>query len=138
MTEDKLRIGVVGCGNISIGLPAQRPALPGRRDHRLRRHQPGRGDPPRRPSSICAALDVDALIADPAIDLVLNLTIPAAHFDVSMQALAAGKHVFTEKPLAVNADAGRRLVAEAAARAASRSARRPTPSSARPDGTPDG
>ncbi len=47
---------------------------------------------------------------------MLNLTIPAAHFDISAQALAAGKHVFTEKPLAVKAEAGRELVAMAAAR----------------------
>ena len=58
-------------------------------------------------SSACARWTVDALIADPDIDLVLNLTIPAAHFDISMQALSAGKHVFTEKPLAVKAEAGR-------------------------------
>lgn len=62
------------------------------------------------------AMEVDALLADPGVDLVLNLTIPAAHFDVSMSALAAGKHVFTEKPLAVRAEAGRTLVATAAAR----------------------
>ncbi|TGR72925.1 Gfo/Idh/MocA family oxidoreductase, partial [Mesorhizobium sp. M1C.F.Ca.ET.189.01.1.1] len=49
-------------------------------------------------------------------DLVLNLTIPAAHFDISISALSAGKHVFTEKPLATSANDGRRLVAEAAKR----------------------
>ena len=59
------------------------------------------------------ALSVGALLADPDIDLVLNLTIPAAHFDISLSALSAGKHVFTEKPLATSAADGRRLVAEA-------------------------
>jgi predicted dehydrogenase len=62
------------------------------------------------------AMEVDALIADPDVDLVLNLTIPAAHFDISMRALSAGKHVFTEKPLAVGAEAGRTLVTTAASR----------------------
>ncbi|RWO77139.1 MAG: Gfo/Idh/MocA family oxidoreductase [Mesorhizobium sp.] len=62
------------------------------------------------------AVSVDALLADPEIDLVLNLTIPVAHFDVSLSALTAGKHVFTEKPLATSAKDGRRLVAEAAER----------------------
>ena len=47
---------------------------------------------------------------------MLNLTIPAAHFDISLSALSAGKHVFTEKPLATSAADGRRLVAEAAKR----------------------
>ena len=59
------------------------------------------------------ALSVDALLAADDIDLVLNLTVPNAHFDVSMAALVAGKHVFTEKPLAATAAEGRALVAEA-------------------------
>src|SRR5690606_1362450 len=61
------------------------------------------------------AMEVDTLIADPEIDVVLNLTIPTAHFAISLQALSAGKHVFTEKPLATEAEAGRALVATAAA-----------------------
>ncbi len=51
------------------------------------------------------AMEVDALLADPEVDLVLNLTIPAVHFDVTMSALSAGKHVFTEKAAR---DVGRR------------------------------
>ena len=54
------------------------------------------------------------------IDLVVNLTIPSAHFGVSLAALSAGKHVFSEKPLAVDFEQGRRLVDEAEARPASR------------------
>jgi predicted dehydrogenase len=46
------------------------------------------------------ALSVDALLADPDVDAIVNLTIPAAHAGVSLQALAAGKPVYTEKPLA--------------------------------------
>jgi predicted dehydrogenase len=46
------------------------------------------------------AVSVDALIADPAIDIVLNLTPPAAHVEITRAALAAGKHVYTEKPIA--------------------------------------
>jgi predicted dehydrogenase len=63
-----------------------------------------------------AAVAVDELIADPAIDIVLNLTPPAAHVDVTRQALAAGKHVYSEKPLAPTAAEARKLVAEAARR----------------------
>lgn len=62
------------------------------------------------------ALGVDALLADPEVDLVLNLTVPSAHVAVTRAALSAGKHVFTEKPLATSAADGRRLVAEAEAR----------------------
>jgi predicted dehydrogenase len=62
------------------------------------------------------AMTVDELLASPEVDLVVNLTVPNAHFGVSYAALTAGKHVFSEKPLGVTVDEGRRLVEEAEAR----------------------
>lgn len=62
------------------------------------------------------ALSVDELLADGAVDLVLNLTIPAAHADVAGAALAAGKHVYGEKPLALDTASGQGVL-DAAARA---------------------
>jgi predicted dehydrogenase len=56
------------------------------------------------------ALAVDELLASPEVDIIVNLTIPNAHYDVSMAGLRAGKHVFTEKPLAARAALGRKLV----------------------------
>jgi predicted dehydrogenase len=56
---------------------------------------------------------VDGLIADPSIAVVLNLTPPVAHAMVTRQALAAGKHVYTEKPLATTAAEASELVADA-------------------------
>jgi predicted dehydrogenase len=61
------------------------------------------------------AVSVDALLADPRVEIVLNLTIPVAHVPVGLAAIAAGKHVYAEKPLAVSLDEGRRLVEAAAA-----------------------
>lgn len=52
----------------------------------------------------------DALLADPAVDIVVNLTIHHAHYAVTTQCLDAGKHVFSEKPLALTYDEARRLV----------------------------
>ncbi len=60
-----------------------------------------------------AALSVEELIADPTIDVLLNLTPPAAHVEVIQAALAAGKHVYTEKPLATTDPEAAALVAEA-------------------------
>ncbi len=54
---------------------------------------------------------VDELIADPAIDIVLNLTPPAVHVAVIRKALAAGKHVYSEKPLATTSAEAAELVA---------------------------
>lgn len=62
------------------------------------------------------ALTVDELLADPRIGIVLNLTTPQHHVPVGLQAIAAGKHVYSEKPLAVAFEDGLRLV-EAAAKA---------------------
>lgn len=46
--------------------------------------------------------DFKALLNDPKIDLVVNLTIPQAHYETSLACLEAGKHVYTEKPLAMD------------------------------------
>ena len=48
------------------------------------------------------AYSVDDLLARDDIDIVVNLTIPAAHAEVSLQIIEAGKHAYSEKPLAMN------------------------------------
>ena len=50
------------------------------------------------------------LISDPDIDLILNLTTPQAHYEYNLAALKAGKHVYTEKPLAMTFAEGQELV----------------------------
>ena len=50
------------------------------------------------------------LFADDEIQLVLNITRPAEHFEVSKQALLAGKHVYSEKPLGASLEEGKELV----------------------------
>jgi predicted dehydrogenase len=54
--------------------------------------------------------DLEAVLADDAIDTVVNLTIPQAHAEVSAAALEAGKHVHSEKPLALRSEEARALV----------------------------
>ena len=56
------------------------------------------------------AMSVDQLLADPEIDLVVNLTIPRAHVEVGLKCLAAGKHVYSEKPLGITFAEGRKLL----------------------------
>ena len=53
-------------------------------------------------------MPVDALLASPDVDIVLNLTIPAAHAAVARGSIAAGKPVYGEKPLAPTTDEARR------------------------------
>ncbi|NKL97249.1 Gfo/Idh/MocA family protein [Rhizobium leguminosarum] len=111
----KLRIGVVGCGNISLAYMRNAPLF---RGVEIIACADLNADAAKRRAAEfdLRAADVDSLIDDKSIDLVLNLTIPAAHFDVSMRALSAGKHVFTEKPLGVTAAEGCSLVDAAAAK----------------------
>lgn len=52
--------------------------------------------------------------ADPEVDIILNLTRPYEHYDVSYGALMAGKHVYTEKPLGADFEEGKKLFALAA------------------------
>ena len=51
---------------------------------------------------------------DPAVDLILNITRPFQHYEVTKQALLHGKHVYSEKPLGASIEEGRELVALAA------------------------
>lgn len=55
------------------------------------------------------AESVDALLADPEVDVIVNLTIPEAHFSMSKRALEAGKHVYSEKPFVLSIAEGEEL-----------------------------
>jgi predicted dehydrogenase len=58
----------------------------------------------------------EELLADPEVDVVVNLTPPAAHGPTGLDVLRAGKHLYGEKPLAATVAEGRRLLEEAAGR----------------------
>lgn len=105
------RVGLVGCGRISdIYLQTLR-RLPGidvvacaSLDLEESKAKAAQFGVPR-------ACTVPELLADPSVDGVLNLTIPAAHAEISLAALNAGKHVYSEKPLVTETDDGRRILA---------------------------
>jgi predicted dehydrogenase len=61
------------------------------------------------------ACSTEELLADPDVEMVINLTIPTAHAGISLAALAAGKHVYTEKPLATTREDASRILEAAAA-----------------------
>src|SRR5258708_25015701 len=96
---EKTKVGIVGCGNISTTYFKNCPTFEALE------------------AAACADLDmsramakaeefgvracpVDELLADPVIEIVLNLTVPKAHAPANLAALAAGKHASTEKPFA--------------------------------------
>lgn len=53
---------------------------------------------------------LEALLADPRVTIVVNLTNPSAHYEVSRECLVAGKHLYTEKPVALRLDDAIELV----------------------------
>jgi predicted dehydrogenase len=61
------------------------------------------------------AVKLDAMLADPEIGLIINLTTPTSHYAISKKALLAGKHVYSEKPLGVSMAEAEELMAIARA-----------------------
>ena len=57
------------------------------------------------------AYSVDELLADPEIELVINLTVPKVHAPLNERILKAGKHAYTEKPFALNLKEGEKVIA---------------------------
>src|SRR5690242_11428364 len=53
---------------------------------------------------------LDDLLADSGVEMILNLTNPRSHYEVTRQSLQAGKHVYSEKPLAMDSNAAEELV----------------------------
>ena len=105
--ENKVKIGIVGCGNILgayvsgcrafelLEVTACADILPKKARAAAAEH------------GIPRAMSVSELLADPAIDIVVNLTIPLAHAGVSLAILESGHHLYSEKPLATERDDGR-------------------------------
>jgi predicted dehydrogenase len=105
-----VRVALVGAGNIAaryaeridaaggLELAGATDLLPGRAEDFVAAHG-GRAYP-----------SLDALLADDAVELVVNLTAPQAHAEVTAAALEAGKHVHSEKPLALRHEDAERLV----------------------------
>lgn len=112
----KMKVGIVGCGNIA--------AVYFRKCQELRNLE----------VVSCSDLDLDRarekaaeygvakvypyaeMLADPDVEIVVNLTIPKVHAEVALAAIAAGKHTYGEKPLGIDREEGRQVI-EAARKA---------------------
>ncbi|MBX3750588.1 MAG: Gfo/Idh/MocA family oxidoreductase [Opitutaceae bacterium] len=105
-----VNVGLIGCGNISeayfagckrydiLQLSACADLDPTRARAKAEKHG-------------VRALTVEELLADPAIEIVINLTIPQAHAPLNERILRAGKHAYTEKPFALDVAESRRVLA---------------------------
>jgi len=105
----KLKVGLVGCGNISdvylqnskkwdvMEIVACADKVKERAEEKYKKYG-------------AKACSVEEIMKDPGIDVVLNLTNPQAHAGVCLSALKAGKHTYTEKPLAIDLKDGKEMI----------------------------
>ncbi|GAC1645718.1 MAG: Gfo/Idh/MocA family oxidoreductase [Ktedonobacteraceae bacterium] len=115
MASTKVKVGVIGCGKISdvyfqagktfevLDIVACADLDRERAKAKAEQH------------AIPHAYSVEQLLADPEIELVVNLTIPKAHAEIALQTIHAGKSVYSEKPLALNRHQGQDILAAAQA-----------------------
>lgn len=111
----ELGVGIIGCGNISTTYFGLAPLFKGLKvlactdinmnAAEIRAEEYG-----------VKAQPMEELLANDELDIIVNLTIPAAHFPVSKAILEAGKHVYSEKPLVLSLEQGEELRALAGAK----------------------
>lgn len=108
---EKVNVGIIGCGTISpiyfeAGKKFDILNIVACADIDLDRAKARAAE-----YDVPKACSVEDLLADPDIEIVVNLTIPKAHADVHLRTLEAGKHTYGEKPLAVKLEDGKRILA---------------------------
>jgi len=109
MSVDPVKVGVIGCGNICgayfgalkkfgiVEVTACADLIMARAEAKAEEHG-------------IRACTVKELLADPQIEIVLNLTISAAHTEVNLCSIRAGKNVHAEKPLAIDRKHGKKTL----------------------------
>ena len=110
-----MKVGMIGCGVISRQYLDSFDRLPDVQLVAVADLDRSRAEAAAEGREGMRVLTVDELIADAEVDTVLNLTIPAAHAEVDLRAIAAGKNVYSEKPFAVTTEEGADVLAAAAA-----------------------
>ena len=108
-------VGLIGAGNISDAYLSNLVKFPDVEVRFIADLDLSRAAEKAATYDIAKSGSVSELLADDDIEIVVNLTIPAAHVEVGVQALAAGKHVWSEKPFAIDRNSADRLLAAAKA-----------------------
>ncbi|MDT0401233.1 Gfo/Idh/MocA family protein [Streptomyces edwardsiae] len=108
-------VGLIGAGNISDQYLRSLTSFPDLRVHIVGDLDTGRARAQADKHGVPRSGTAADVLAHDEVGIVVNLTVPAAHADVSSRALAAGKHVWSEKPLAIDRDSARSVLDQAAA-----------------------
>jgi len=106
----KTAIGIIGCGNISPLYLKGAKYFDNLNYYALSDIDMSLARQRAKEFGIKNVLSVDELLADESIDLILNLTVPTVHAEISKKALLAGKHVYSEKPISTELADARELL----------------------------
>ena len=105
-----VKVGLIGCGNIcdiyfqqcekfqSLEIVACADLISERSEKKAEEY------------NIAKVCSVKEIVSDPDIDMVLNITTPQSHAEIDIAALEGGKHVYSEKPLAINLEEGKKIM----------------------------
>lgn len=110
-----MNVGLIGCGNISAAYLGLAPNFKGIQFVAVSDMNIDNANARAQEFGL-EARTVDALLASDDIDVIVNLTIPDAHYDVTTAILNAGKHAYSEKPLVLTLEQGKALAELAASK----------------------
>ena len=116
MDADTVRVGVIGCGGFGLFALQQFTQAPGVKLVGMSGTRRAAASAAAQRFGIPDIVDVDAMLAQPDIDLVYIATPPFLHYPQAIKALAAGKHVICEKPFALTLEQADEMIAAARAR----------------------
>ena len=105
-----VRVGLVGCGAISGAYLEYAHRFPILQVVTCADLDRGAAERKAAQFGVARVSSVEELLRDDDVEVVLNLTVPRAHVPVALRAIEAGKHTFSEKPLGVSREEGKRLI----------------------------
>ena len=106
-----MKIGIVGCGNISdIYLKNLTTVFENTTVYAVCDLDTAKAETQAKKYNIAKVLALDEMLADPDVEIILNITTPKTHYEICKKALLAGKHVYVEKPLSISYCEGKELL----------------------------
>lgn len=113
MNSGPVGVGIIGAGTISNEYLSNLMSFPDLIVHAIGDVVPDAANDRATKYGVETSGDVSSVLDHPDVELAINLTTPAAHAEVGRQAVAAGKHVWSEKPFSLDLPSGRQLLADA-------------------------
>ncbi|WHZ56032.1 Gfo/Idh/MocA family protein [Metabacillus hrfriensis] len=107
---EKVKVGIIGCGNISDIYFKNCSSYKSLEVIACADLDVEKAKQKAKLYNIKRAYHVDEILSDTEVQMIINLTIPAAHAEVCIASLEAGKHVYVEKPLAVSLEDGKKML----------------------------